>query len=215
MEELYQQRAIDYLSRLTSLGPEGFLELHPQPVLLASHRGLSDRNNLFLLKTIANEPRGTTGENHLEARFDDEVLQARVIPVDKREANSPEHMIFLGRSPTNDVVITDTRVSKLHAYFCRLPGEDEYRLVDMNSTNGTFVNGERLVPSVKKTLRDADEVAFGRETRLIFFTASGFCELLRELNGATELRCGSGEGQGGWHRKGCPRVHGEGNRKNC
>jgi pSer/pThr/pTyr-binding forkhead associated (FHA) protein len=73
-------------------------------------------------------------------------------------------------------------VSKLHAYFCQLPGESGYQLVDMSSTNGTFVNGEKLLPSVKKTLRDADELAFGPEAKLIFFGASGFCELLTELD---------------------------------
>jgi pSer/pThr/pTyr-binding forkhead associated (FHA) protein len=52
----------------------------------------------------------------------------------------------------------------------------------MNSTNGTFVNGEKLLPSVKKSLRDADEVAFGPGAKLIFFTAPGFCELLKELD---------------------------------
>ena len=182
MDEFYQETTLDYLSRFKSLGREGFLGLHPHPVLLESQRVPTTRKRLFMLKTITNEIRGIAVRGDLESRLNDEVLQARVIPVDKREADSPGHMIFLGRSPGNDVVIPDTMVSKLHAYFCQLPGENGYQLVDMNSTNGTFVNGEKLLPSVTKSLRDADEVAFGPEARLIFFSAPGFCELLKELD---------------------------------
>jgi pSer/pThr/pTyr-binding forkhead associated (FHA) protein len=64
----------------------------------------------------------------------------------------------------------------------------------MNSTNGTFVNGERLLPSVKKALRDADEVAFGPEAKLIFFSAPGFCELLRELEQGASQESGPDSG---------------------
>jgi hypothetical protein len=182
MDEFNQDTAKDYLSRFKSLGRQGFLGLHPHPVLLESQRVPPTRKRLFMLKTITNEIRGLAVQDDLETRLNDEVLQARVIAVGKREADSPGHMIFLGRSPSNDVVIADTMVSKLHAYFCQLPGESGYQLVDMNSTNGTFVNGEKLLPSVKKTLRDADEVAFGPEAKLIFFSAPGFCELLTELD---------------------------------
>jgi hypothetical protein len=181
MDEVYQETAMDYLSRFRSLGRQGFLGLHSHPVLLESQRVPATRTRLFMLKTITNEIRGIAAKD-LETRLNEEVLQARVIPVGKREADSPGHMIFLGRSPTNDVVILDAMVSKLHAYFCQLPGENGYQLVDMNSTNGTFVNGEKLLPSVKKTLRDADELGFGPEAKLIFFGAPGFCELLRELD---------------------------------
>jgi len=182
MDEFYQETTLDYLSRFKSLGRQGFLGLHPHPVLLESQRVPTTRKRLFMLKTITNEIRGIAVQDDLESRLNDEVLQARVIPVGKREADSPGHMIFLGRSPTNDVVILDAMVSKLHAYFCQLPGENEYQLVDMNSTNGTFVNGEKLLASVKKTLRDADELRFGPEAKLIFFGAPAFCELLTELD---------------------------------
>jgi hypothetical protein len=181
MDEFSHETAMDYLSRFKKLGRREFLGLHPYPVLLEGEHVPATRRKVFMLKTITNEIRGLAARDDLEMRLDDEVLNARVIPVGKREADSPGHMIFLGRSPTNDVVISDTMVSKLHAYFCQLPGENEYQLVDMNSTNGTFVNGEKLLPSVKKTLCDADEVAFGPEAKLIFFSPPGFCELLAEL----------------------------------
>jgi len=183
MDELYQEKAADYLTRLVGLGPKRFLELHPYPVLLKGHRVRSSTKRLFLFKTVTGEgPEALDGQD-LEAGSD-EMLEARVIPIKKRDWSSPEHMIFLGRSPNNDLVVPNTMVSKLHAYFCQVPGERVYQLVDMDSTNGTFVNGERLLPSVKKTLRDADEVAFGPEMKLTFFTGPAFCELLQKCDPA-------------------------------
>jgi hypothetical protein len=192
MNELYQEKAADYLTRLQGLGPQRFLELHPDPVLLKGQGVPSSTRRLFLLKTITGESPETLDGEDSETGCGD-MLDARVIPVKKRDWSSPEHMIFLGRSPNNDVVILNTMVSKLHAYFCQVPGDRVYQVVDMGSTNGTFVNGERLVPSVKKTIRDADEVAFGPEMRLTFFTGPAFCELLAKLDPARkpEAECGA------------------------
>lgn len=70
----------------------------------------------------------------------------------------------LGSAPSNSVVIaSDRSVSRLHAVFERFqPG---WCLRDLGSSNGTFVNGERL--SGERTLRPGDEIRVGR-TRLVF-----------------------------------------------
>ncbi|HYA01509.1 MAG TPA: FHA domain-containing protein [Syntrophobacteria bacterium] len=206
MDELYQEKAADYLTRLEGLGSKRFLELHPHPVLLKGRRGRFSTKRLFLFKTVTGEGTEALDGQDSEAGSE-EMLEARVIPIKKRDRSSPEHMIFLGRSPNNDLVVPNTMVSKLHAYFCQVPGERIYQLVDMDSTNGTFVNGERLLPSVKKTLRDGDEVAFGPEMRLAFFTGPAFCKLLQKLNpaGQSEAGCGActaqGEDRGDGHTK--------------
>jgi pSer/pThr/pTyr-binding forkhead associated (FHA) protein len=50
--------------------------------------------------------------------------------------------ITIGRDPSNDIVINEAEVSRKHA---RLFFQDEtYLLEDLGSTNGTFVNGQRL-----------------------------------------------------------------------
>lgn len=50
--------------------------------------------------------------------------------------------IVLGRDLANDIVVTDAEVSRRHARIF-LKG-DNYVLEDLGSTNGTFVNGQRL-----------------------------------------------------------------------
>jgi hypothetical protein len=50
--------------------------------------------------------------------------------------------ITIGRDPLTDIVIEDPEVSRLHARLTR--SDRGYALQDMGSTNGTFVEGQRL-----------------------------------------------------------------------
>jgi len=65
--------------------------------------------------------------------------------------------VVIGRSPGADIVIGATYVSGRHARFS-LIGKDLV-LEDLGSTNGTYVNGERI--SGPTGLRDGDLVAIG------------------------------------------------------
>ena len=50
--------------------------------------------------------------------------------------------INIGRKLSNHLVIDDPRISRLHAQIRVI--DNEYYLVDLNSTGGTFVNDERI-----------------------------------------------------------------------
>jgi pSer/pThr/pTyr-binding forkhead associated (FHA) protein len=64
----------------------------------------------------------------------------------------------VGRQPSNDLVLSDAAVSSNHA---RLNVDGGVlTVVDLNSTNGTFVNGQRLTPQVPAPLRTGDRVKF-------------------------------------------------------
>jgi pSer/pThr/pTyr-binding forkhead associated (FHA) protein len=67
-----------------------------------------------------------------------------------------ERSITIGRAPDNMVVIDDSSVSNRHAQM-ELAGET-YRLKDLESTNGTKVNG---VPITETVLRFEDRIRFG------------------------------------------------------
>ncbi len=59
-----------------------------------------------------------------------------------------------------DLVLQDASVSRIHARITNVEG-DVY-LEDLNSTNGTFQNGQRMNPYEKKKLEEGDEIRFGK-----------------------------------------------------
>src|SRR2546428_12479553 len=67
-----------------------------------------------------------------------------------------EELITIGRAPDNTIVIDDPSVSASHAQLERR-GEG-YRIKDLESTNGTRVNG---IPITETALRFDDRIRFG------------------------------------------------------
>jgi len=65
--------------------------------------------------------------------------------------------ISIGRAIDNDIIITSKRISREHAHVRR----ESWRVIleDMGSTNGTFLNGERVLNPVE--LRDEDHIRIG------------------------------------------------------
>lgn len=59
-----------------------------------------------------------------------------------------------------DFLLRDESVSRIHAHISK---DDSGRICvrDLNSTNGTFLNGIRLVPNETVSIREGDEVCFG------------------------------------------------------
>lgn len=76
--------------------------------------------------------------------------------------------VSVGRAPDNDIALDDTTVSWLHAVFEKYPSG--WCVRDVGSSNGTFVNRERVV--TEQRLRNSDEVMVG-ECRLRFRTSGG------------------------------------------
>lgn len=61
-------------------------------------------------------------------------------------------------------------VSRIHAAIFR--SDETLTLVDMNSANGTHLNGQRLIPHQPRVLRDGDEIQFGKMVAHIYFKAN-------------------------------------------
>jgi hypothetical protein len=81
---------------------------------------------------------------------------------DGRDLSLDQGVIVIGRSSGCDVVVDDPNVSRRHAEIRRL-GEG-YSLVDLGSTNGTEVNGQRVGET---SLMNGDVIGVGT-TRLTF-----------------------------------------------
>jgi len=71
----------------------------------------------------------------------------------------PTTALRIGRAPDNDVVISDLSVSRYHAEL-RKAG-DAYQIADLESHNGTYVNGQRVSSA---PLTDGDIVGIGPST---------------------------------------------------
>ena len=67
----------------------------------------------------------------------------------------------IGRSPTNDIVVDSDSVSKEHAKVKYFKDEDVFKVYDLVSTNGTFVEGVRVEAPI--VLEDGSKVEFGEE----------------------------------------------------
>jgi len=74
-------------------------------------------------------------------------------------------VLTIGRDPGNDITIDDGQISRQHARITRQGGF--LILEDIGSTNGTFVNGMRLVAS--HTLANGDVVGMGDAVALTFY----------------------------------------------
>lgn len=76
--------------------------------------------------------------------------------------------ITVGRDASCDIVINDAEISRHHAKLTQQA--DSYVLEDMGSTNGTFVDGQRLMgPHV---LRPGDLVLLGENVSLSYETVA-------------------------------------------
>ena len=78
------------------------------------------------------------------------------------ELNSP--LTSIGRETSNDIQLRDTEVSRQHA-IVRLD-DGEFSLVDLNSSNGCFINSRRIEQS---KLQNGDRVQIGRSVMIFTY----------------------------------------------
>jgi pSer/pThr/pTyr-binding forkhead associated (FHA) protein len=74
----------------------------------------------------------------------------------------PGNIKTIGRATRADFIVEAALVSRVH---CRLTaGATELEVVDLESTNGTFVNGER---TTRAALKHGDRLGVGRVDLLV------------------------------------------------
>lgn len=71
-------------------------------------------------------------------------------------------LITIGRDTTNDIVVDSKLASRNHAVIQKI--RDAYFIEDLDSTNGTFVNGNRIPNKKYVKLGKGDEIKIGNST---------------------------------------------------
>jgi len=107
--------------------------------------------------------------------YADAVLVGLTAPFIDRRFQLQAERSRIGRGKSSDVSLSQPDISQEHARIVRASGE--WRVVDLNSTNGTFVNGTRVNQSV---LQYGDQVAFGPAS-FIFAPGDMSTEAVRAL----------------------------------
>ena len=101
------------------------------------------------VNALANTTERPSDVHHLEFRSGER--EGEMLPLTKP-------LVKIGSSPENDIVIKDDVVSAFHAVI-RITENGESWLRDLDSVNGTFVNGARL-GHAERMLMDSDEISF-------------------------------------------------------
>jgi hypothetical protein len=112
-----------------------------------------------IIKVIYQDLKGSAyGQNFLRAQ-----APALLLVMDSghlkfvEQEFSIDETLSIGRASTNDIAIDDNFVS--HEHVCITKKRGQYFITDLNSTNGTFVNGERLLE--EKVLTNGDLIKIG------------------------------------------------------
>jgi hypothetical protein len=91
-----------------------------------------------------------------------------------RRALFLRNVITVGRAASNDVVLDDASVSKVHAHLQEQPA---WTVTDTGSSNGSGVNAAQLIKGQAHPLKEQDTVVFGSVV-LHFFHTPALLELL-------------------------------------
>lgn len=81
--------------------------------------------------------------------------------------------LTIGRAPGSGIEMTDPKSSARHAEI--RPEGQSYSIVDLGSTNGTYVNEQKLAPHAPRTLYSNDRIRIG--TTIFTFEVSGIAPI--------------------------------------
>ncbi|WP_246637626.1 FHA domain-containing protein [Crassaminicella profunda] len=80
------------------------------------------------------------------------------LPFKIKEVYTLDDTMTIGRKKRNDVVINDPFISNEHLKITL--DEGEYFVEDLDSANGTYLNGDRIMDIIK--LKNGDRIKFGQ-----------------------------------------------------
>jgi len=89
------------------------------------------------------------------------ILEALVVPVASKTDPTGTMPVSLGRSQGRDICINHKSISKYHAQFLPAINGQPWRIRDCGSSNGTWIEGNRLGPDDTFFARGFSDMTFG------------------------------------------------------
>ncbi len=174
-----------YLSTFVALPLTEFRTKYPQGFFVERSQHFFDKTVMFQFITDVIDDQHVL-EQHKQVAVHTDVLRARVIEIKKRRSITDADKVTISRSPNSDIVLYNRLVSRNHAYLQLGSPDKNCYLVDTGSTNGTFLNGNRISPHVEYELSNLDEISFGPETKVIYFSSGAFHSFLSKLKSSRQ-----------------------------
>lgn len=154
-----EREMANYLTELAQERSFSMLE-HPT-VVLAADPSVPRRTIQVVAETVASAAQNTISSTQVIQTAPQQAPQkkARLLLQTPNGTNTiplESTLVSVGRGLNNDIILEDTRVSRHHAqlrYRSR-----RFWIADLGSTNGTFLNGERVT---ERALRNDDTISLG------------------------------------------------------
>jgi hypothetical protein len=163
-----------YLEAYMDIGEEPFLQQYNHPFLLYPEKHGSGDFSTYHTRMA------DRGSGSRIAGTGKEIKQFRVLSPKLPDAGKFPSKYLVGRSSEREIYIDHSTVSKRHAFLARVEEKEAYKLGDAGSTNGTFLNGQSVEAGDPVYVRDGNVISFG-DCDYMFFTSSGFVQLLKRL----------------------------------
>lgn len=166
-----------FASEARGMTEEEFLARHPHPFLVVG-RFEEDESRAF--GTVTPEDGLSRGQLERLASADEAFPggEEYVYPLVKSDRNTFERLVTVGRSTNNDIVISHSSVSKLHAYF-RHEG-DHHSITDAGSSNGTFIEEFPLPENKPVKIESRQAIRFGKHIVATFYAGADLYRRLRK-----------------------------------
>lgn len=107
------------------------------------------------------------------------LLECPIFYLKKISKEGDSAKITVGRNPSCDIFIEDSRVSSAHSYFEKKASG--WIVADAKSRNGTFVKNRRLEPFVETPVASPAELKFGKRIALVFVDAQTLFKYIVDL----------------------------------
>jgi hypothetical protein len=162
-----------YSDQYTRMGLVDFRREHGKPVLMG----------LGIIGELRDDNRGPNGTLRMQAATGFVSAQSLVgrIWLITKGANGPRGpAIAGGRASSNDMVMPEFTISNHHFHF-RFEAT-RYVVIDLGSTNGTFVDGNRLDQGRRVPVANGSRIVFGRY-QFEFMGAQDFVKRVVEMAG--------------------------------